>query len=87
MVMSHLHSRDIGPHPRSLELVLLPLRQRVIDGILQLAVMRAVPCGDSLPCSINYNIATRCSESWTHMPPDHIGPIEDLHECPQLFPP
>jgi hypothetical protein len=61
--LNHLHSRDINPHLRSLELVLLPLRQKVVDGILQLTVMCALPGGDSLSCSVSYSITTSHSES------------------------
>jgi hypothetical protein len=85
LVMGHLNPEDISPHPGSLEIILLPLRQKVVYGVLQLTVVHAVPCGDGLPSSVNYIIAARCSESWSHVPIDHSGPIEDLHDDPELF--
>jgi hypothetical protein len=54
--MHHKHPRNIGLDPRSLELVLLPLRQQVIDGVPQLVMIFAVVGGDCLPCSISYYI-------------------------------
>jgi hypothetical protein len=41
LVMHHKHSRNIGLDPRSLELVLLPVRQQVIDGVPQLIMISA----------------------------------------------
>jgi hypothetical protein len=54
--MHHKHPRDISLDPRSLELVLLPLRQQVINGVPQLIMIYAVVGADGLPCSVNYCI-------------------------------
>jgi hypothetical protein len=83
-MLNHLHSWDVSTYPRSLELVLLPLRQKVVDGILQFFVMCAVPSADSLPCSISYNIAASRLECWTHVLANHIWPVEDFHNCSVL---
>jgi hypothetical protein len=45
LVMDHQHPGDICLDPRSLELVLLPLRQQVIDRVLQLIMICAVVDG------------------------------------------
>jgi hypothetical protein len=50
LVMHHKHPMDISLDPRSLELVLPPLRQQVVDGVLQLVMIFAVAGGDRLPC-------------------------------------
>jgi hypothetical protein len=54
LVMHHKHPGNIGLDPRSLELILHPLRQQVIDSVLQLVMILAVVGGDCLPCSITY---------------------------------
>jgi hypothetical protein len=61
--MHYKHPGDIGLDPRSLELVLIPLRQQVIGGVLQLVRIYAVVGGVLLPCSINYYILVSCSKS------------------------
>jgi hypothetical protein len=43
--------------------------------------------GDVLSSSIGYNVTTRFSEGWSGVPADHMGPMEDLHNCTKLFPP
>jgi hypothetical protein len=44
--MHHKHPENIGLDPRSLELVLLPLWQQVIDGVPQLIKISVVVGGD-----------------------------------------
>jgi hypothetical protein len=56
LVMLHKHLGNIGLVPRSLELVLLPLRQQVIDGVPQLIMIYSIVGGDRLPCSVSYCI-------------------------------
>jgi hypothetical protein len=63
VVMHHKYPRDIGLDPRSLEPVHLPLRQQVVDGVLQLIMIFAVLGGDRLPCSVSYYILVSHSES------------------------
>jgi hypothetical protein len=56
LVMHHKHPGDIYLDPRSLELDLLSLRQRVVDGVPQLVMISVVVGGDCLPCSVGYCI-------------------------------
>jgi hypothetical protein len=56
LVMHHKHPRDIGLDPRSLELVLLPLRQQVVDVVLPLIMISMAVGSDCLPCSVSYCI-------------------------------
>jgi hypothetical protein len=51
LVMHHKHLGDISLDPRSLELVRLPLKQQVIDGVLQLVNIFVVVGGHRLQCS------------------------------------
>jgi hypothetical protein len=46
LVMHHKHPENIDLDPRSLELVLLPLWQQVIDGVPQLIKIYVVVGGD-----------------------------------------
>jgi hypothetical protein len=57
LVMNQKHHGDISLESKSFEPVLLALRQKGVDGVLQLIVMGAVVGGDCLPCSINYYIS------------------------------
>jgi hypothetical protein len=61
LVINHKHPGDISLDLRSLELILLPLRQQVIYSVLQLVMVSAVVGGDCLPCS--YCILVSHSES------------------------
>jgi hypothetical protein len=85
LVMHHKHPGDIGLDPRSLELLLLPLRQQVIDSVLQLIMIFAVVGGDRLPCSVSYCILVNGLESWTLVTAEHIRSAEDLQDCLVLF--
>jgi hypothetical protein len=85
LVMHHKHSRDISPDPRSLELVLISLRQQMVDIVLHLVMICAVVGGDCLPCSVSYCISISCLESWTLVLADDTRGIEDLHDCLVLF--
>jgi hypothetical protein len=87
LVMNHINHGDISLDSKSLEHILLPLRQKVVDCILQLVMMCAVEGGDRFPCSVSYHIFVNHSEGWTHVPADHIGTIEDLHNYSVDFPP
>jgi hypothetical protein len=85
LVMHHKHPGDIGLDPRSLELVLLPLRQQVVDGVLELVMIFVVVAGNHLPWSISYCILVSGSESWTLVMAEHIRSVEDLQDCLILF--
>jgi hypothetical protein len=85
LVMHHKHLGDIGLDPKSLEFVLPPLRQQVVNVVLQLVLIFVVVGGDRLPCNISYCILVSVSESWTLMRAKHIRSLEDLHSCLVLF--
>jgi hypothetical protein len=56
LVMHHKQPGNIDLDPRSLDLVLLPLWQQVIDSVPQLIMIPVAVGGDRLPCSISYCI-------------------------------
>jgi hypothetical protein len=85
LMMHHKHHGNIGVDPRSLELVLLPLWQQVIDGVPQLIMISTVVGGDRLPCSVNYCILVSGPKGWTIVSAEHIGSLDDLHDCLILF--
>jgi hypothetical protein len=85
LVMHHKHPRNIGLDPRSLELVLLPLWQQVIDGAPQLIMISATVGGDCLPYSVSYCILVSGPEGWTLVSAEHIRSADDLHDCLVLF--
>jgi hypothetical protein len=85
LVMHHKHTRNIGLDPRSLELVLLPLWQQVIDGVPQLIMIPAAVCGDRLPCSVSYCILVSGPECRTLVSAEHIRSADDLQNCLVLF--
>jgi hypothetical protein len=83
--MHHKHLGDIGLDPISLELVLLPLRQQVIDGVSQLVMISVDVGGDCLPCSISHYILVSGPEGWSFVTAEHIRSANDLHDCLVLF--
>jgi hypothetical protein len=83
--MHHKHPGNNGIDPRSLELVLLPLWQQVIDGVPQLVMISTAVGGDRLPCSISYCILVSGPEGWTLVSAEHIRSTDDLHDCLALF--
>jgi hypothetical protein len=87
LVVNHLHPGDILLHPRGLELVLLPLRQEVIDGVLQLILVEMAPRSDGLPSGVSHNITDRCSEGSPLVPVEDLGPREDLCDGLEFHPP
>jgi hypothetical protein len=85
-VVHRLHIEDILLHPRGLELVFLLVVQEVVDGVLQLAAVVTALRGDGLTEGVSYNIVVRRLMSWPHVTADHLGPVEDLHDVPELQP-
>jgi hypothetical protein len=83
--MHHKHPGNIGLDVRSLELVLLPLRQQVIDGVPQLIMVSTAVGGDGLPCSVSYYILVTGPVGWTLVLAEHIRSTDDLHDCLVLF--
>jgi hypothetical protein len=74
--MHHKHLGNIDLDPRSLELVLLPLMQQVIDSVPQLIMISAVVGGDCLLSG---------PEGWTLMTAEHIRSTDDFQDCIVLF--
>jgi hypothetical protein len=85
LVMHHNHPGDIGLDPKSLELVLLPLRLQVVDGVPQLVMIFAPVGGDCLPCSISYCILISGPEGWSLVTAEHIRFADDLNNCLVFF--
>jgi hypothetical protein len=83
--MHHKHPGDTCLDPKSLELILLPLRQQVVDGVPQLIMIYAAVGGDCLPCSVSYCILVSGPEGWFLMTVEHIRSDDDLHDCHVLF--
>jgi hypothetical protein len=84
LVMHHKHPRTI-PDNCCLELVLLPLRQQVIDNVPQLVMISTTVGGDGLPCSVSYCILVSGPEGWTFVTTEHVRSADDLHDCLVLF--
>jgi hypothetical protein len=83
--MHDKHPGNIGLDPRSLELVLLPLRKQVIDGVPQLVMISVAVGGDCLPCSVSYCILVSGPDGWTLVTAEHVRSANDLHDCLVLF--
>jgi hypothetical protein len=83
--MHHKHPRNIGLDPISLELVLLPLWQQLIDGVPQLVMIYVAVGGDRLPCSVIYCILVSGPEGRTLVLAEHIRSADDLHDFLVLF--
>jgi hypothetical protein len=85
LVMRHNHPGNISLDPISLELVHLPLRQQVKDGVSQLVMISATVGGDCLPCSISYCILVSGPEGLTPVMAKHVRYTDDLNDCLVLF--
>jgi hypothetical protein len=85
LVMHHKHPRNIGLDPRSLELVLLSLRQQLIDSVPQLVMISATIGGDCLPCRVSYCMLVCGPEGRTLVMAEHVRSADDLHDCLVLF--
>jgi hypothetical protein len=86
-VVYHLHPGNILLHPIGLKLILLPVGQEVVDGVLQLTLVATDPRCDGLPGSISNNIAARGLESWSLVSAEDSGSEEDLYDGFELHPP
>jgi hypothetical protein len=87
LVVHHLHPVDILLHPISLELILLPVGQEVVDKVLQPTLIAADPRCDGLPGGISNSVATRGPESWSLVSSKDSGSEEDLGDGFELHPP
>jgi hypothetical protein len=87
LVVHHLHPRDILLHPKGLELILLPIGQEVVDGVLQLTFVATDPRCDGLPGGVSISVAVRGPKSWSLVSTEDSGSKEDLCNCFDLHPP
>jgi hypothetical protein len=56
MAVHHRHPGDIILHPIGLELILLPIGQKAVDGVLQPTIVAMDPLGDGLPGGVNHSV-------------------------------
>jgi hypothetical protein len=87
VVVHHLHPVDILLHPISLELILLPIGQEVVDAVLQPTLVATDQLCDGVPGGISNNITARDPESWSLMSAKDSGSEEDLCDGFELHPP
>jgi hypothetical protein len=80
-------SRDILLHPIGLELILLPIGQEVVDGVLQPTLVATDLRCDGLPGGIGNSITVRCPESWSLVSAEDSGSEENLYDSFELHPP
>jgi hypothetical protein len=64
-VVYHHHPGNILFHPIGLELILLPVGQEVVDGVLQPTLVATDPRCDGLPGGVSYNFTARGPECWS----------------------
>jgi hypothetical protein len=83
----HLHPGDILLHPISLELIILPIGQEVVDRVLQPTLVATDPRGDGLLGSISHSVAARGPESWSLVSAEDSRSEEDLSNGFELHPP
>jgi hypothetical protein len=81
-----LHLGDIL-HPRGLELILLPIGQEVVDGVLQPTLVAMDPRCDGQPGGIDNSIAVRGPESQSLVSAEDSGSKENLYDGFELHPP
>ena len=72
-MVHHLHPGDILLHPIGLELILLPVGQEVVDGVLQPTLVATDPRGDGLPGGVSNSVAVRDPESWSLVSAEDSG--------------
>jgi hypothetical protein len=87
LVMYHLHPGDILLYLIGLELILLPVGQEVVDGVLQLTLVATDPLCDGLHGGIGNSIAARGPESWSLVSAEDSGSEENLCYGFELHPP
>jgi hypothetical protein len=86
-VVYHLHPGDILLHPIGLELILLPVGQEVVDGVLQPTLVATDPRCNGLLGGIGNSIAMRGPESWSLVSAEDSGSEENLYDDFALHPP
>jgi hypothetical protein len=80
LVVHLLHPGDILLHPTGHELILLPVGQEVVDGVLHPTLVATDPRRDGLPGGINNSVAVRGLESWPLVSAEDSGSEEDFCE-------
>jgi hypothetical protein len=85
--MYYLHPMGILLHPIGLELILLPIGQEVVDGVLQLMVVAMDPWCDGLPGGIGNHIAMRGPKSWSLVLAKDSGSEGNLYDGFEFHPP
>jgi hypothetical protein len=86
-VVHHLHPRDILLHPITLELILLPVGQKVVDGVLQPTLVAMDPRCDGLPGGISNSVTARGPKSWSLVSIKDSRSKKDLCDGFELHPP
>jgi hypothetical protein len=86
LVVCHLYHGDILLHPIGLELILLPVGQEVVDGVLQPTLVASDRC-DGLPGGIGNSITARGPESWSLVSVEDSGSEKNLYNGFELHPP
>jgi hypothetical protein len=57
----------------------------VVDGVPKLIMISTPVGGDRLPCSVSYFILASGPKGWSLVSTEHIGSVDDLHDCLILF--
>jgi hypothetical protein len=86
-VVHHLHPGDILLHPIGLELILLPVGQEVVDGVLQPTLVATEPRCDGLPGGVSNSVTAIGPESWSLVSAEDSRSEEDLCNDFELHPP
>jgi hypothetical protein len=68
-------------------LILLPIGEEVVDGVLQLTLVATDPRGDGLPGSVSNSVTVRGPESWSLVSAEDSRSEEDLCNGFELHPP
>jgi hypothetical protein len=87
LVMYHLYPGDILLYPIGLELILLPVVQEVVDGVLQPVLVAMDPWCDGLLGDIGNCITVRGPKSWSLVSAEDSGSEENLCDGFKLHPP
>jgi hypothetical protein len=87
LVVHLLHPRDILLQLIGVELILLPIGQEVVDGVLQPTLVATDPRGDGLPGGVSNSVAMRGPKSWSIVSAEDSGSEEDLYNGFELHSP
>jgi hypothetical protein len=87
LVVYHHHPGNILLHPIDLELILLPVGQELVDGVLQLTLVATDPQHDGLPGSISNSVTMRGPKRRSLVSVEDSGSEEDFYDGFELHPP